>query len=229
MLVALQLLSERKVLIKFSQARFGSTRGPFPQPPYQPSSAPPPCSDPPWKQRRAHGSLVRSRAGSNCCQRLSILMCDSNNNYIYIGLIYELNTNGVSICFTRIQTRQSLFGTRWVSLVLSHISHNALGCARSLPSLILQNAPFLILLHNLSSLTTKHLSSFILPHISPPTINRLPYPMLSHVWPHTHIKFPHSQYLYRPPNLSTLPYAPIRHNLHGIACIRSHVRRHTSS
>jgi len=42
------------------------------------------------------------------------------------------------------------------------------------------------MLHYLSSLTTKHLSSFILPHISPTTINRLTYLMLSHVWPHTH-------------------------------------------
>jgi hypothetical protein len=32
MLVALQLLSERKVLIKFSQAGFGTTRGPLPRP-----------------------------------------------------------------------------------------------------------------------------------------------------------------------------------------------------
>lgn len=48
MMVALQRLAERKVLIKFSQARFGNIRGPFPQtPPLKPSSAPPPCSVPP--------------------------------------------------------------------------------------------------------------------------------------------------------------------------------------
>lgn len=88
MLVALQLLSERQVLIKFSQARFGSARGPF---------SPPPNRRQPQnlvlfrleKQRRIHDGLVRSATGSNFrqCLYFSVLL----KQQLQLGLILNMN------------------------------------------------------------------------------------------------------------------------------------------
>ena len=90
MLVALQLLPERKVLIKFSQARFGTTRGPSPpRPPFNPTN------QPHYlvlfrleKQRRAHGGLVRSRKGCNFCKCLNILTLRLLMSYIYMEHLF---------------------------------------------------------------------------------------------------------------------------------------------